>query len=277
MKIKVLPARHGLGWLAQSFMLIKAQPGRLLFLVVLLQLILGLTRLPVLGLFIIMVMPALSAGLLQAIRQVANGQRPPAGVLFAPLMAGPRTGRLLLLGALMFVIGILCVSLLLSGSESLLDPELLARIEKGDMEAVSALDPDLISRALLAIAAGVSISGTLSFLAIPLLWFGDQKLGSALIGGLRAMLLNWRPFTMLAVGLMALLVPVAAAMAILFQFAGSSGGLSLLLLGGIMLIALMFQLAVFATQFCSFREIYGLDAGVNDSGSQAAGDHQLLA
>lgn len=277
MKIKVLPARHGLGWLAQSFVLIRAQPGRLLFLVVLLQLILGLTRLPVLGLFIIMVMPALSAGVLHAIRQVANGQRPPAGVLFAPLVSGPRTGRLLLLGALMFVIGILCVSLLLSGSESLLDPELLARIETGDVDAVSALDPDLISRAVMAIAAGVSISGTLSFLAIPLLWFGDQKLGSALIGGLRAMFMNWRPFTMLAVGLMALLVPVAMAMAILFQFAGSSGGLSLLLLGGIMLIALMFQLAVFATQFCSFREIYGLDAGLNDSGSQAADDHQLLA
>jgi len=277
MKIKVLPARRGLGWLAQSFVLIRAQLGRLLFLVVLLQLILGLTRLPVLGLFIIMVMPALSAGLLQAIRQVANGRRPTAGVLFAPLVAGQRTGRLLLLGALMFVVGILSVGLLLSGSESLLDPDLLAQIEQGDMEAVTALDPDLISRVLLAIVVGVSISGTLSFLAIPLLWFGDQKLGMALIGGLRAMFLNWRPFTILAIGLMALLIPVGVAMAVLFQLAGSSGGLSFLLLGGIMLIALIFQLAVFATQFCSYREIYGLDVDAEVSGGDAAGDHQLLA
>ena len=170
--------------------------------------------------------------------------------------------------------GILSISMVLSGSADLVDAELLARIEQGDMEAMAALDPAIISRAFVAMAVGVGISGTLSFLSIPLLWFCDQKLGSSLLSGLRAMFLNWKPFTVLAAGLMALLIPVAVAVAILFQLAGTSGGLSVVLLGGIILIALLFQLAVFGTQFCSFREIYGLDSGEPGNG---AADHQMLA
>jgi len=145
------------------------------------------------------------------------------------------------------------------------------------MDAVAALDPAIISRALLAVAMGVSVSGTLSFLSIPLLWFSEQKLGAALISGLRAMFLNWRPFTMLALGLMVLLIPVALAVAILFQLAGTSPGLSFLLLGLIMLIALVFQLAVYGTQFCSFRDIYGLADDRSGSNPDTTGDNQLLA
>ncbi len=276
-KINLLPARHGFAWLAQSLILMRAQPARLLMLALLLQLILGLARLPLIGIFIIMAVPALSAGFLQAFRLVAAGQRPAMVTLFAPLASGRRAGRLLALGALMFVIGILSVSLMLSGSESMLDADLLARIEQGDMDAVAALDPALISRIVVAVAVGISLSGTLSFLAIPLLWFHEQKLGLALISGLRAMFLNWRPFTVLALGLTALLLPVAVAVAILFALAGTAGGLSFILLGLIMLIALAFQLAVFGTQFCSFRDIYGLGSDGTGSGMNQTSDHQLLA
>ena len=66
LRIRVLPARQGIAWLAQGVALIRAQPARLLFLAVLLQLILGLTRVPLLGLFVILAVPALSAGVLQA-------------------------------------------------------------------------------------------------------------------------------------------------------------------------------------------------------------------
>ncbi len=276
-KIRILPARHGIAWLTQSFTLIRAQPGRLLFLAVLLQLILGLTRLPLVGVFVIMAMPALSAGLLQAFQTVAAGQRPATAILFTPLVSGQRTRRLLLLGALMFVVSILSVSLMLAGGEHMPDGDLLMQIEQGDMDAVTALDPAFISRMVLAIAVGISLSGTLSFLSIPLLWFGEQKLGTALISGLRAMWVNWRPFTVLALGLAGLLIPVVLAVAILFQLAGTSGGLAIVVLGGIMLIALVFQLAVFGTQFCSFRDIYGLDTDEDGSGAVAANDHQLLA
>jgi hypothetical protein len=275
--IKVLPARHGLVWLLQSLALIKSQAARLLFLALVLQLILGLSRLPVLGIFIIMAVPALSAGFLQAFREVAAGRRPTVVVLFAPLSFGPRTGRLLALGALMFMVGILSVSLVLSGSGNLLDANLLARIEQGDVDAVAQLDPAVISRIMLAVAVGVALSGTLSFLAIPLLWFRDQKLGTALVSSLRAMFLNWKPYTVLALGLFALLIPVATVVAILFQIAGGSGNLLLVLLGLIMVLALTFQLTVFGTQYCSFRDIYGLDSAGSKTGQDGDSGHQLLA
>lgn len=270
-----LPALHGISWLAQGFALMRAQPSRLLFLAVLLQLVLGLARVPLLGFFVVLAMPALSAGLLQAFRMIAAGQRPTSTVLFAPLAAGPKTGRLLLLGALMVVVGIASVSLLLSGSETLLDPELLTRIEQGDTQALAALDPDVLLRMFSAIAVGVALSGTLSFMAIPLLWFNDWKLGAALISGIRALFVNWRPFTVLGLGLAALLIPMALALAILFQAAGSAGVFSVLLLGLILLLALAFQLLIFATQYCSFRDIYGLDAPLAGGGLDA--EDQLLA
>jgi len=177
----------------------------------------------------------------------------------------------------MFFIGILCVGVLLSGAESMLDADQLARIEQGDLGAVATIDPALISRILMAVAVGISLSGTLSFMSIPLIWFRNQKLGTALISGLRALLVNWRPFTVLALGLIALLIPVAVAVGLLFQIAGTSGGLSLILLGLIMLIALAFQLAVFATQFSSFRGIYGLESDASEAAAGQSGDHQLLA
>lgn len=253
----------------------RAQPGRLLFLAVLLQLVLGLARVPLIGFFIIIAMPALSAGLLQAFNMIAAGQRPASTVLFVPLAAGPKTGRLLLLGALMVVVGIVAVSLLLAGSESTLDPELVARIEQGDTQALAELDPDLLLRIFGAIAVGVSLSGTLSFMAIPLLWFRDWKLGAALISGIRALFVNWRPFTVLGLGLAALLTPVALALAMLFPVAGTGGVFSLLLLGSIVLVALAFQVLVFGVQYCSFRDIYGLDVPLAGAGSGA--DDQLLA
>ena len=100
LKINVLPAGRGLVWLTQSLRLIRSQPSRLLFLALLLQLILGLTRLPLIGVIVIMAMPALSAGLLQAFYLAASGQTPTSNILFTPLFSGARTGRLLGLGLL---------------------------------------------------------------------------------------------------------------------------------------------------------------------------------
>ncbi len=98
-----------------------------------------------------------------------------------------------------------------------------------------------------------------------------------MISGVKALFLNWKPFTVLTLGLMALLVPVALAVALLYQFAGTSGGFSVVLFGLIMLIALAFQLAIFGTQFCSFRDIYGLESDGTGLNPQEVNDHQLLA
>lgn len=279
LRIRVLPARQGIAWLAQALALIRAQPARLLFLAVLLQLILGLSRVPLLGLFVILAVPALSAGVLQAFWLVATGQRFAATVLLAPLLAGAKTGRFMAMGAILFAVAIVSVSVMLSGSQDLLPPELLARIEQGDAAALGELDPELVMRFAYAIAVGVGLSGTLSYLAIPLVWFRDEKLFVSLISGCKAMMLNWRPFAMLALGLVVLLIPVALFIALLYQLVDAPGALSVLVVGLVMLIALAFQLVVFGTQFCSFRDIYEFEAvqpETGDSDSEGS-DGQLLA
>jgi hypothetical protein len=153
---------------------------------------------------------------------------------------------------------------------------LVTRIEQGDAQALADLDPNLLLRMVAAIAVGVALTGTLSFMAIPLLWFHDRKLGEALGSGIRALFINWRPFTVMGLGLAALLVPVAVVVAMLLQVATSAGALSLLWVGLMMLIALAYQLIVFGAQFCSFREIYGLGVPPPGAPGESQGD-QLLA
>jgi len=275
MKVRVVPSRHGIAWLVQSMALLRAQPGRLLFLAVLLQIMMGLTQVPLVGFLLILSVPALSAGVLQAFRVTDEGGRPAPALLFSPLFSGSHTGRLLLLGALMFAVGILTAALFLSGNEAVLDPELLARIEQGDIEALSVLDQDTLHRMVIAFMIGISVSGTLSYMTIPLIWFHDRKLGAALSEGLRALFANWKPFMLLGLGMAALLVPVVLLAGILVSFAGSAGLLSIILMGLVMILLLTFQLILFATQYCAFRDIFDLESESIPPG--ASDDSQLVA
>jgi len=131
--VRALPARHGIAWLFQSMALFRAQPGRLFLLAMLLQFMMGLTQVPIVGFLLIISVPALTAGLLQAFQVTENGGRPSPGLLFLPLISGTHTLRMLGMGAVMFIVGVLTVSLVLSGNELIQDPELLSRIEQGEL------------------------------------------------------------------------------------------------------------------------------------------------
>ena len=273
---RVVPARHGIAWLVQSMTLLRAQPARLFLLAMLLQVMMGLTQVPIVGFLLIISVPALSAGLLQAFLVTAEGGKPSPNLLFRPLLSGAHSMRMLAMGALMFAVGVLTVSLVLSGSEAILDPELLSRIEQGDVEALSSLDQGALHKMVLAFLIGISVSGTLSYMTIPLMWFHDRRLGPALGEGLKALVVNWKPFLVLGLGLAALLIPVSLAAGILFLWAGgSAGGLAFVVLGLVMLLLLAFQLILFGTQFCAFRDIFGLDTGQADS--EESDEGQLVA
>jgi hypothetical protein len=272
---RVVPARHGIAWLVQSMTLLRAQPARLFLLAMLLQVMMGLTQVPIVGFLLIISVPALSAGLLQAFLVTAEGGKPSPNLLFRPLLSGAHSMRMLAMGALMFAVGVLTVSLVLSGSEAILDPELLSRIEQGDVAALSSLDQGALHKMVLAFLIGISVSGTLSYMTIPLMWFHDRRLGPALGEGLKALVVNWKPFLVLGLGLAALLIPVSLAAGILFLWVGSAGGLAFVVLGLVMLLLLAFQLVLFGTQFCAFRDIFGLDTGQADS--EESDEGQLVA
>jgi hypothetical protein len=66
-------------------------------------------------------------------------------------------------------------------------------------------------------------------------------------------------------------VPIALLAGILLSLAGSAGLLSVILMGLVMILLLGFQLMLFGTQYCAFRDIFGLasesapPAGKDDS------------
>jgi hypothetical protein len=255
---RLVPAARGFAWLSQAFVLLRAQTARLLLLALVMQLILGLSQVPLLGLLIVLSVPGLTAGLLEAFHLTGQGGRPSLRVLFVPLTSGAHAGRLLAMGALVFAVGVVCVSAMLSGSSELADPAVLERIEQGDIEAMAALNQESLGRMALAFLVGIGVSGTLSYFTVPLIWFRDRKLLDGLGTGLKALLLNWRPFLVLGLGLLLLFLPVAILSGLLFSLLASGGLGSAVVMGLIMVLLLLFQMMLFGTQYCAFRDIFGI-------------------
>lgn len=270
-----LPFSRGIAWLVQSLALFRMQAGRLILIAVFMQVILGLTQVPVIGLLIILSVPALSAGVLEAFNVTRRGGTPMLSLLFRPLISGTHSGRLFLMGALVFAVGVLSISLLLSGNEVLTDPDLMSRIEQGDIDAITQLDQEAVGKMILAFLAGISISGTLSYFTIPLMWFGDRKLSKALPEGLKAMIVNWKPFVMLALGLVIVFVPVVVVSGLLFGLASGKGALSVIALAVMMILILAFQMVLFGTQYCAYRDVFGMEEPADSDAPDD--DSQLLA
>jgi len=257
-ELRRVPAANGFAWLLQSLTLLRLQMARLLLIALVMQIVLGLTQLPLIGLLIVISVPGLGAGLLEAFHLTARGQRPDLRTLFRPLGSGAHNGRLLAMGALVFAIGVVSMSLLLSGSEELMDPALVEQIEQGDLDAIASLNQASLARMALAFLVGVAVSGTLSYFAIPLIWFREYKLGVALLAGLRALVVNWLPFLALSLGLAVMFVPVVVIIGMLFSVVASGGLVSAIVMGLIMVLLLLFQLLLFGTQYCAFRDIFGV-------------------
>ena len=80
-----MPFSQGIAWLVQSFTLMRLQAGRLLLIAVFMQMILGLTQVPLIGFLVIISVPGLSAGILEAFDVTRRGGHPGLTLLFRPL------------------------------------------------------------------------------------------------------------------------------------------------------------------------------------------------
>jgi hypothetical protein len=256
--IERLPAGRGLAWLTAALELLRRQPFRLLLFGLVMQFLAGLTQAGALGILFVLSVPALTAGILRAFYTVDSGQRPPLIMLFSAFGSPDRLLRLVLLGGLMLAGAIAAVMLVLSGTIAGMPPDTLARLEQGDVEALLTVDPGILERLMFALIAGLLISGTLSYFAVPLIAFMDLPLGRAIAAGLSGMLRNWRPFLVLGLVLAVLAVPVAVLSALVLGLSATGSGVSPLLTLLMLLAAVIYQMIVFATQYVAFREIFGL-------------------
>jgi hypothetical protein len=275
--IDPLPAARGGAWFMESLALLRRQTSRLLFIAILMQLVLGLVQVPVLGILVVLSVPGLTAGILEAFHVTARGGAPAMRVLFLPLAIGNRRGRLFALGALVFVVGIVCVSLLLGGTVAGLDEATLMRLQQGDMNALAEVDPLFITRLLAAFAISVAISGTLTFFSVPLVWFRDRPFWPALSAGLGGLLRHWKALLVLGLVLAAASLPFALLVGLLLQLAVAGGVAAFIATGLVMVLLLLFQLLLFGTQYCAFRDIFGFAASAPPPTAADGGDGQLVA
>jgi hypothetical protein len=272
--LRVVGPGRGLAWFVEALVLIRRQPARLMLIGLLLQLLMGLSQVGLLAFLLILAIPALSAGMMQVLWIVDHGARPPLGMLFVAFWSGGKLLRLFLLGALMLAGGMLAVTLVLSGSLAVLDPGVMARLEAGDIAALDSLDPALIQRLMLAMLAGLAVSGFVSYFAVPLVWFRDLPLGSAILNGLFGLIRNWRPFLVLGLLFGLLAVPAAIVTGLLFAAAANGSGASPLLSVIVLLVAVAYQLILFGAQYVSFSEVFGTG---EPAGAPPGDDAQLVA
>ena len=116
----------------------------------------------------------------------------------------------------------------------------------------------------------------MTFFSIPLVWFGNRKLGTALGEGLRALLANWKPMLVLGLALMVVFLPVSLLTALLMQVALMEGFAGTIGMGLVMMLLLLFQLLLFGTQYCAFAEIFRLETGPQNA-EPPSSDDQLVA
>ena len=217
----------------------------------------GLTQVPLVGFLLILSVPAFSAGMLQAIPRHAEGGRPAPALLLSPCYPVAILVDCCHWAALMFVVGILTASLFLSGSEVVFDPDLLARIERGEIEALSALDQDTLHRLVIAFVIDIGqrhpelYDHSIDLVFMTGNWVRRWQVASGRCsptGNLSWCLLwPWLPCWCRC-----------GACRDTDQLCGRIGVLSVILLGLVMILLLAFQLILFATQYCAFGDIFGL-------------------
>lgn len=262
-ELRKVPAVRGLAWITGSIWMIRKQPLRLMLISLFLQFLLSLSQADAVGLLIILCLPALSAGMLQALHIVLGGGKPLLATLFQPFTSMKTLSPLLLLGGVVMVLGLLIVSLILSGEVVDINPELLSRIEQGDIDALQQLDPRIIEKAIIAMIIGAAVSGSISYFSVPLIWFDDQTMGKSISIGLRALARNWRPLLVVGFVLGLLAAPIIVLFSLFYLSTLSEGMGSTLLAFMVLLLGPVFQLLLFGTQYLAFRDIFGQDTAGN--------------
>jgi len=259
LSIQKLPAARGLAWLSGSWQLVKRQPLRLLLISLFFQFFLSFSQVEAIGLLVVLCLPILSAGMLHAFFLVERSEKPMLAVLFMPFIARKSVSSLLLLGGIVIVLGLLIVSLTLAGQMIDLDPEILRRIEQGDLDAIQLIDPQVLENAVLAMAVGAAISGCITYFSVPVIWFRQKGVGSALVTGLKAMGRNWKPLLVIGLLLGILAVPMVLLFGSFYLSALTEGASSSWLAFLLLLLGPLFQLLLFGTQYLAFRDIFGLE------------------
>lgn len=256
----------GAGWLIGGGELL-GRGGSALMRVVLVLLLISLIQIvPLVGtLALMLISPALTAGMLNVFRSVEQGAPPGAETVLAGLRDPGRRGPLLMLGVF-FVVGILAAIGALSAwlapqmdlqalAEFMNDPEAL----NNEPEQFLALfeGVNVFGGLLLAVIVLAIVLGGLYF-AVPLVFFWNWPVLTALVWSLRALLINWLAFLgfgLVVIGVFLLAgITFALVSGVIALALGTAGAFIAQLLS--IALSLFLQLLVAAAQWRSFVQVF---------------------
>jgi len=263
----------GTGWLISGGELL-SRGGSALLRVVLVLLAISLVQvIPLVGMLaLLLISPALSAGMLNVFRTIQEGRTPGIETVLAGLSDGRSRGALLILGAF-FLLGLFAA---IGALSAWLSPQM-------DMQALAEFlnDPDAMNNnpeQLLVLFEGVNVFGGLIisalvlalvlggvYFAVPLVFFWNWPVFTALIWSLRALLVNWLAFLgfgLVVIGVFLLAgITFAVVSGIVTLALGTAGVFIVQLLS--MALSLFLQLLVAAAQWRSFVQVFpaGADGG----------------
>ncbi|NKI35840.1 hypothetical protein HFP89_11765 [Wenzhouxiangella sp. XN79A] len=273
----------GVRWLTGGADLLARDGGLMMRVAAWLVVITLLQAVPVIGVpLLVLISPALTAGMLGIFRRLDEGAAGRPDQLFDGFREARVRSRLLVLGGFL-LLGVLGAVMTLG---AWLAPQM-------DLQALSALmnDPQAMESdpdRLFALFEGVNLFGGLAlgavviglvlgglYFAVPLVFFWNWPVMAALLWSLRAVLVNWRAFLGFALVVLGLFFALgfvflltAGLLALAFGPAGDFVGQLLSVL-----VSLFVQLLMAAAQWRAFRQLFpaGSDGGQPPSGGGSSG------
>lgn len=251
-----VPAARGWGWLNDGFRIFRRNPPLLTFLIFsywFLLLVLSLLPFRIGEVAALVLVPALSVGIMNGCRAIDRHQLASPSILFSGFQQNRAT--LLVLGAVYFV-----VMIAILGLTSLLDDGELARVLR---EPPGTVEPAADGRLLMTLQVMflLTVPFLLAFWFSPMLaaWH-DLSVGKALFFSLAASLRNWRAFLVYGVGIVLLSFVLPALILMIGTILAGRVPQLLQVLLSVPLI-FVFVPTLYASFYVSYRDVFAASPG----------------
>ena len=251
MKLNIVPARTGVQWVREGMRAFFRQPLAMAGLFFMFMATLSLAAfVPLIGgLLALVLVPALTVGLMAATREIDQGRFPMPLTLFVAFRQGPTARRAMLMLGLLYAVGVLLVM----GVSALIDGGRFAQlyVNGGGITPELVMDPQF--RVAMWASTLLYLPISIAFWHAPALvhWNGVTPVKSVFFS-LVAVLKNTRAFLLYGALWMAVSVGAALVLLVITAMAGSAMVASVGLLPAALMVAAMF----FTSLWYTFRDSF---------------------
>ena len=213
---------------------------------------------PVIGqLFLVLLTPLLTAGVLVGFDQVRQGQAPPPFTLFAGWKDPRRRATLLVLGAWSIAGSMLAAGVFVGWLGGQMSAEELEAAMKSPDTLIQALEGVSMGGGLLLSGAIFALVVSAIYFAIPLVMFERWPTMTALITSIKAVIANWAAFLGLGLAFIAVAAGLGLILVLITAVSLALGQIGIIISQVVILIATMFmQMLMAGTQYVAFCQVF---------------------